>query len=253
MSVTFLRGLAVALLLIPVAHAAELDTSRDVVATSTTQAIASQARIDTLSAETKALLTEFRRLTEGVEYAESQRRELEVLRRAQSDQIATLKTQIATVKMTRQRILPLMRSMAESLQAFVALDLPFHQEQRLTAVLSLQKTLSRADLSVSSRLRMLLEAYQLEQDYGNTIEAWRGTVEQNGDPLSVEFLRIGRVALYYHHLDGSRSAYWDRTRGTWQPLQNKFNRPIASSLKIARNGGAPQLLLLPLLPPEDAL
>ena len=247
------RWLLTALLAIPFAYGAELGDSREVVATTTTQAIASQARIDKLSTETETLLLEYRRLLEGVEYEAAQRRELEALQQAQAEQIIRLEGQIATARATRQRIVPLMRSMAESLQALIALDLPFHQQQRLAAVLSLQQNLSRPDLPVSTRLRMLLEAYQVEQDYGNTIETWRGTVEQGSDTLSVEFLRLGRVALYYQHLDGSRSAYWDSSRATWIPLPSEFNRPLARSLAVARNEGAPQLLLLPLIPPGGAL
>ena len=52
------------------------------------------------------------------------------------------------------------------------------------------------------QFRLLLEAYQLEQDYGNRIESWRGPLALEGQELSVGFLRVGRVALYYQTLDG---------------------------------------------------
>lgn len=232
--------------------AAPVKESLDVVSATNRSATASQQKIDALSGDTRALLEEYRRLHDGVEYQAAYTRELEERDRAQRTQIDDLQRQIAQAEITRQRIVPLMRSMADALEKFVVLDLPFRHEERINAVLLLKQRLSQTELSVSAKFRLVLEAYQLEQDYGNNIEAWRGPLEWRDKELSVEYLRVGRVALYFQSLDGATSGYWSQQQGDWVPLDAQYNRDVTEALRVARNQIAPQLLQLPLLAPGAA-
>ncbi len=231
---------------------AQVKESLDVVSSTNQSASTSQKKIDQLSGETRALLEEYRRLQDGAEYQAAYTRELEQLEQAQRVQIEELQRQIAQAAITRQRIVPLMRSMADALEKFVVLDLPFHHEERINSVLQLQQRLNQADLSVSAKFRLLLEAYQLEQGYGSNMEAWRGPLQWQGEELSVEFLRVGRVALYFQSLDGASSGYWSVEQEQWLPLDPEFDRDIQQALRVARNLVAPQLLQLPLPAPGDA-
>jgi uncharacterized protein YoxC len=244
---------ALSLMIWPVAApAADVKKSLDVVSDTNSSAASSQKKIDQLSAETRALLEEYRRLQDGVEYQAAYTRELQELEQAQQAQIDDLNRQISQAAITRQRIVPLMRTMADALEKFVVLDLPFHHEDRINSVLLLKRRLSQADLSVSAKFRLLLESYQLEQAYGSNIEAWRGLLQWQGEELSVEYLRVGRVALYFQSLDGASSGYWSAVKDQWVPLDPGFNRDIAQALRVARNQVAPQLLQLPMMAPGDA-
>lgn len=225
----------------------KLDESLELVAKTNRGAASSQRKIDALSRETRMLLEEYRSLRESSEYQQAYTRELEQLQASQDARIESLNRQIAQARITRQRILPLMRSMADALQEFVLLDLPFHQEERLTGVLQLKRRLDRPDLSVAARFRLLLEAYQIEQNYGMTLEAWRGPISVDGETRSVEYLRLGRTALYFQSLDRQDSGYWDRTQRSWKSLSPEHNRDLAQAMRVARKQTAPQLLALPLL------
>lgn len=234
---------------VPAVPAAQVKDSLDVVADTNKSAVTSQKKIDDLSRQAKALLEEYRRLQDGTEYEEAYARELQELDSAQREQIEDLQQQIARARITRQRIVPLMRSMADALEKFVVLDLPFHHEDRINAVLVLKRRLNQADLSVSAKFRLLLEAYQLEQDYNGTIESWRGPLNRGGEEVSVEYLRVGRTALYYQSLDGSSGGYWDQAGDEWLPLQGDYSRGLAQAMRVAKNLSAPQLLQLPVLAP----
>jgi hypothetical protein len=227
-------------------QAADVKDSLKVVTTTNSSATESQQTIDTLSRETRDLLEEYRKLLDGSEYQAAYTRELQELEQVQKQRLIELREQIAEARITQQRIVPLMRSMADALEKFVVLDLPFHQEERVGAVLDLKQHLRNPDISVSAKFRILLEAYQLEQDYGGNIESWRGPLQQGGEDLSVEFLRIGRAALYFQSLDGTSSGYWDVQQHQWQPLDKRYNRGLSQALRVAQNLTAPQLLNLPL-------
>jgi len=242
-----LLALAAALLLAAPVSGQKLQDSLEVVASTNRSAEKSQQKIDQLSRDTRVLLEEYQSLKESAEYQEAYTRELEQLAASQTEQIESLQKQIAQARITRQRILPLMRSMADSLEKFVVLDLPFHQEERVNAVLQLKQRLDRPGISVSARFRLLLEAYQLEQDYSSTVEAWRGPLQLDGEQLSVEYLRLGRAAFYYQSLDRKRSGYWDREQQDWIALDAGHNRQLTQAMRVARKQTAPQLLELPLV------
>ncbi|MEZ5503842.1 MAG: DUF3450 domain-containing protein [Halioglobus sp.] len=234
---------------ISVAPAAQVKDSLDVVSGSNNSAAASQKKIDALAAQSRALLEEYRRLQDGADYQAAYTRELEELDKTQREQITRLQGEIDQAAITRQRIVPLMRSMADALEQFVVLDLPFHHEERINGVLLLKRRLNEPELSVSAKFRLLLEAYQLELDYGNKLEAWRGPLQWEGKELSVEFLRVGRVALYFQTLDGQTSGYWSAAQKDWAQLAPEYNRDLAQGLRVARNLVAPQLLQVPMLAP----
>jgi ElaB/YqjD/DUF883 family membrane-anchored ribosome-binding protein len=252
-AVSMLAGGLAMVLASAYSQAAGIKDSLDVVAATNSSAAASQQKIDDLSRETRNLLEDYRRLLDGSEYQAAYTRELEELDQAQQQQLAELREQIAQARITRQRIVPLMRSMADSLEKFVVLDLPFHQEERVAAVLDLKQRLRRPDMPVSAKFRTLLEAYQLEQDYGGNIESWRGPLQLGGEELSVQYLRVGRVALYFQSLDGSTSGYWGGEEQQWIMLDERFNRGLGQALRVAQNLTAPELLNLPLPVPGDDL
>lgn len=230
-------------------RAAEVKDSLEVVGKTNRSAVESQKKIDAFARDTQSMLEEYRKLQDGTEYQAAYTRELEELQLAQQQQIDELREQIAQARITRQRIVPLMRSMADALETFVVLDLPFQHEDRINAVLQLKQRLNQPDLSVSAKFRLLLEAYQIEQGYGGSIEAWRGPLQFSGQDLSVEFLRVGRVALYFHSLDGKTSGYWNTGQDAWLALDADFNRSMAQAMRVAKNLTAPQLLQLPLSVP----
>jgi len=238
-----------ALFLIPGLQASDLKDSLEVVSGTNNEAAESQQRIDQLSRESRALLEEYRRIQNSAEYQAAHTRELQQLNSAQESRIAALQHQIEVAGITQQRILPLMRSMADALEKFVVLDLPFHHQQRIAALVQLKQRLGQPGLALPVKFRLLLEAWQLEQDYGVTIEAWRGPLELDDEQVSVEFLRVGRVALYYQSLDGRVSGYWDVPEQAWQRLDTQYNQPISEALRVAKKQLAPQLLTLPMAPP----
>ena len=62
---------------------------------------------------------------------------------------------------------------------------------------------------------------------------------------SVEFLRVGRVMLYYQTPDGHESGYWNAQAQQWETLDNSVRRPLQKAIAIARQQKTADWLELP--------
>ena len=96
-------------------NAAVLKDSQEVISKTNTEATRSQQNIDRLAGETQVMLDEYRRVQNSAEYQEAYTRELQQLNASQEVRIEGLKRQVEEAGITQQRIVPLMRSMADSL------------------------------------------------------------------------------------------------------------------------------------------
>ena len=143
-----------------------------------------------------------------------------------------------------------MLKMIAGLEKFVSLDVPFLQEERTDRVQALKVMMDRADVSNSEKYRRVLEAYQVENEYGRTIEAYSATVDIGGEKKTVDFLRIGRVALVYQTLDSKTQQIWNQSLRKWEELPSEYASSIKQGLKIAKKQSAPNLLTLPVQAPE---
>ncbi len=233
--------------LIPLAaNSATLDDNLKAMQATNAEAGAVQKNIADLQTQTQNMVEEYKRLTQNVDYQDEYTQEMKDRIAAQEKEMASLREQLASRQITQQRIVPLMRSMADTLEQFVALDLPFHQEERLARVTKVKQQLASASISLQDKYRSLLEAYQQELEFGRSLEAWRGELKLGDEALTVEYLRLGRSAFYFQSMDGARSGYWDKAYKQWVELPRDYNEDIKHGLRIARNQMAPQLLALPM-------
>ncbi len=168
---------------------------------------------------------------------------------AELEQLADSMTQVSIIE---RQISPLMARMISTLENFVALDVPFLNDERAKRINDLNVMMNRADIAVSEKFRRVLEAYQIEVDYGRTIEAYNGTLELNGQPMDVDFLRIGRISLVYQTRDGNQLGQWQQASGQWQPLSQDYRLGINKALRIARKQLAPDLIFVPIAKAETS-
>jgi hypothetical protein len=228
-------------------HAADTGDSLKVVSKTNQNAIDSQQRIDGLAVQTSKMLEEYQQILRKTEYQDSYNFQLRQLQADQEAEIASLEQQLEDINITQLRIMPLINSMADSLEKFIVLDLPFRQQERVAGVTRLKQRLRSPGLSLPEKYRLLLEAFQIENDYGRSIETYRDNLSIEGASLSVEFLRIGRVALFYRTLDGEGLGRWDGQAREWQDLPEASGRDIAHAMRVAGKQLAPQLMTLPLV------
>lgn len=211
-----------------------------------------QGRIEGIDDETQKLLAEYQKLSRELEVLQSYNGQLQKLVDSQEAEKGSIQEQMAGLEATQREIVPLMLRMVESLQGFLEIDHPFLPDERRMRVEQLKELMDRADVSIGEKYRRVLEAYQIEMEYGRTIEAYRGELKENGGNRTVDFLRVGRVGLYYQTLDRQEVGQWDTVAGGWQRLPDHYNLAVRKGLRIARKQAAPDLLQLPLPKPQEA-
>jgi hypothetical protein len=236
-----------------VAAAGDIDAVIDAGESKTQLARASQQRIDDVVEQTQTLESEFKQVTketDGLEvYNDYMERQIE----NQVAELEDLRASIDKVSGMERQVMPLMIRMLDGLQRFVELDVPFLKEERKDRIANLRALMERADVSVAEKFRSLTEAFQIENDFGRTIETYKDTLTLGGATLEVNVLRIGRIGLYFQTNDASQTGLWDTDAGEWRELTDSASRnQVRQGLRIARKQVAPDLLLLPVPAPEEA-
>ncbi len=215
-----------------------------------------QDKIDGLDEKRQELLEEYLQISRRIELLRTDNGQLQTRIDVQQRHIASLNEQLDAAETTRLGILPLMERMQQVLGEFVDRDLPFLPEERQSRLARLSEHLERPGVSDGERFQQLLEAYQVELEYGRTIEAYQGALHGNGeDPAqtrTLAYFRLGRTGFYYLSLDGLQGAVWNRDRQDWDPLDREDRQELGKALRIARQEAVPELLGLPLPAPVDA-
>lgn len=224
---------------------AQLNDAENTAEAAVTEGAASQERINNLDDQTEQLLREYRVVVERLEAMREYNDQQERLIDAQVAEIASLESQIENVTTLQRDVSPLIMRMLEGLRVFVDLDVPFLPEERQQRVERLTELMDRADISVAEKFRRVLEAYQIENDYGRTIESYVGTLERDGEVLELDFLKVGRVAFFYQTKDQSQSAIWNQDTHEWQVLPDRFNSQVRTGINMAREVIPPEILILP--------
>jgi hypothetical protein len=210
----------------------------------------SQQRIDQVAQKTNKLEDQYKAILKEIEGLEVYNTLLGRQVENQKAQLIDITNSIDQVEVINRQIVPIMTRMIEGLEQFISLDVPFLIEEREERVANLQDLMERQDVTVAEKFRKVTEAYQIENDFGSTIESYKDTITIDDATREVDFLRVGRIALIYQTADGKSSGVWDQSSRKWQSLGNEYKNQIKFGLQIANKQVAPDLVLVPVDAPE---
>ncbi len=208
--------------------------------------VESQKVVNQLGEERRDLEGEYRSVLREIEGLDAYNRQLQRQIDLQHAEMDDLDQSIAQATTVDRQILPLMLRMVGALEQFVSLDMPFLEDERAERLGFVKDALDRVDVTVAEKFRQVLEAYTVELEFGRTIEAYTGIETIEGQKLEVDFLRVGRIGLYYQTLDGTQSGMWDAKAKKWVELPTRYRNPLREAIRVARKLVAPNLLTLPL-------
>lgn len=214
---------------------------------------ASQQQIDKIAEQTSSLLNDFKVVNKQIDGLRVYNAQLEKQIANQLDVIKQLEDSIENVTVVERQIQPLILKMLDGLEQFVALDAPFHAEERAERLQMLRNNQARADISVSEKFRQVLEAYKIESEYARKIDTYEDTLVVGGQEREVNVLRVGRVALMYQTKDTKFSGAWDQRQQAWVELDSgEYRNAILKGIRIAKKQASIDVLNLPILAPEAA-
>jgi hypothetical protein len=214
-------------------------------------AIESQKRINELDDQTKEMLQKYNLLVAEAESMNNYSDQLQLQVKDQNDAIASYNQQLIDIETTQREVMPMMQRMLDQIDRFVQIDVPFLMEERRDRIQKLRDMMGKADVAISEKYRRIVEAYQIELDFGRTLESYEGKLQ--GDPAgrTVRFLRMGRVALMYQTLDGEETGYWDSDKKGWV-VDNDYREAMKAGVSVALKEGAPELVEAPVRAPQDS-
>lgn len=210
-----------------------------------------QRQIDALSDAQRVLFEEYDDLSREQALLATHNAQLQRMVDDQNAQLRVHQQALADLADTRREILPLVLDMVDWLDELVGADRPFRVDERRRDLAELRRFLDRGDLDLGARYERVLEHYEQALSDGQRVEAYAGKLP--GDEARVvEFLKVGRLALYYQTPGGQDSAYWNAAQQRWMTLGDDDRRSLARAIRIVRNEAPPGLLQLPLDLPSRA-
>lgn len=226
---------------------AGLDQIRQIVLDGLEKGKETQLKIDEIDNERTKLANDYREtLKHNAKlkiYNDSLRQDIQ----SQKDTVESLKQQIDRVSNLDRDIVPLMSEMLDTLENFIALDIPFLKKEREKRIKALRDLLRNGKISNAEKYRRILEAYQIENDYGRTIEAYTDIlIEENGTEKTVSFLKVGRVAFFYQTLDMSETYTWLHKDRKWRRLERRYNSDIYEGIRMAKELIPSNLMFIPI-------
>ena len=212
----------------------------------------SQVRVNRLDDEARALREKRRAAQWRALQLSAYAAQLENEAGVEEKKRGELEAELARIASTGTDLMPLMRRMVDELDAFVARDLPFLQQQRRQRVADLRALLDDSQRSGAEKFRRVMEAYRSEVDYGHSLGAEDAELDCAGAQGAVALVRVGRVGLYCVGADGKGGGYWDAEARRWQALDDDGVDEGRRALSVARGEGPPELLVLPVRAAERA-
>lgn len=249
----FVCNLVAAYALLLAMPAQALEESIDKQLDADQSAASSQTKIDNLADQRASDLQRFRMANARLDSLQIYNQQLRKLIESQQAEIESIQRQTDEIENIETGALPLMLTMTDTLEELIGTDAPFLLGERSDRVEALRSLIDRADVTAGEKYRRIMEAYLVEVDYGRTIEAYRGELQKDGDVRTVDFLRIGRVGLYYQTLDAEESGRWNPASGQFEVLDDSVRSQIMQGIRVARKQAPAELLSLPVNSPVVSL
>ena len=214
----------------------------------------SQERINSIVEGTRSLEDQYRAINKEIDGLRVYNRLMAAQTDGQKATLEDIALSMDQVDVINRQIFPLMERMIDGLEQSVSLDIPFLLEERKERMAVLSDTMARSDVSVAEKFRKVMEAYQIEMDYGSSVEHYSQSIDLGGDygVRDYNMLRIGRIGLYFQSDDAAITGWYNQESGQFEVLGNEHRNEIRKGLRMARQLIAPELLLVPLPAAQEA-
>ena len=205
-----------------------------------------QKKEDDWAKKKAELIAKYRSLKKNRDYLIKVRNRTEKLLRAKKAKIEEIKRRMKESARIREELQLYLESVLTQLKDLIERGLPFLLKERRERISSIEETLSDPEKGAAEKYRRVMEALQIEAEYGRTVEAYQEAIDLNGQKVLVDILRVGRLSLFFQTPDGKLVGQYDRIKERWSLLPSKYCREIEKAIEIARRERTVELTRLPL-------
>ena len=204
----------------------------------------SQNKIDLTERQTDKIVNEWKAVSKQVEGLKLYNEQKRIQIQAQLDLMDKLDEQLVQVVVMQRQIPPLAQRMLESLETFINLDTPFRIEERTNRIDLVRSSLAKPKVTASEQVRQVLEAYNIEAEYGRKIDTYESSLS---DGTVVNILVIGRIGMFYQTKDEQSSGRWNNDTASWDELPGTYRKPIRDGIRMAKKLAPTDMLLMPIV------
>ncbi|WP_448547907.1 DUF3450 domain-containing protein [Thalassotalea fusca] len=205
----------------------------------------SQAKVSSIYEQTIELIGEYRNTVDEAELLSSYNDHVQLMVNDQRANIASLEKQIAGIDKIKQGVVPLMYKMIDTLEKFVELDVPMNLESRKERIANLRKIMADSNVTTSEQFRLVLEAYEIEANYGTIFDAYQAELDLGDRTITADFVHMGRVALVAQSLDMKNAWVWNNNSRSWEALGDEYLKTVTDTIRMARKQLPMDLTKLP--------
>ena len=205
-----------------------------------------QKREDAWAGRKGELLNRYRSLEAEKEHLLRGKSRTDNLLNARRVRMAEIERKVKESVRIRDELQSYLESVVERLDAFIEQDLPFLPRERADRIASIKETLAGPDIQAAEKYRRVMEALQVETEYGRTIEVYQDTVELDSRSVLLDILRLGRLSLFCQTPDGRVVGHYDRAAERWVTISVRYRREINKAVDMARRERTIDLVRLPI-------
>jgi|TARA_B110000914_G_scaffold226314_1_gene250440 hypothetical protein len=212
----------------------------------------SQTKIDKMDEDTSLIINEFKTVSKQIEGLRVYNAQMKQQIERQEERLKEIDKTLKEAQIMQRQIPPFTRRMLAGIETSIELDIPFHLSERKERIAFAKAALDNPTVSPAEGLRQVLEAFEVEAEYGRKMDAYKDSILIDGDLREGNILRVGRLALVFQTADEQQSRAWDNNTRTWVELDNSYRNPTRKGLRIANKLATVDLLELPIQNAEEA-
>ncbi|HER43267.1 MAG TPA: DUF3450 domain-containing protein, partial [Candidatus Eisenbacteria bacterium] len=125
------------------------------------------------------------------------------------ERVAELERRLREAKRLEESLQDTLNVILDRFEDQVEGGAPFLIEERTARLEDVGSEIARPDITGAEKLRRLLEALQVEANYGSTVDVYQQRIALGTDSLFVDVLRVGRISLFWRTPDGKRVGEFD--------------------------------------------
>ena len=242
---TLLAGLLGTAALGPV-HAQEGKSLSDTVARTVATQQETQKKQEAWAEEKNDLTARYRAAMAQVDYLDKTRAFEQKEVNSLDASIAELNRRMVESVKLKDNLEDTLNVVVDHLENRVNKDIPFLMNERRERIASVREAIAKPELSAAEKLRRVLEALQVEANYGNTVDVSQERIKVGDEEISADIIRIGRVSVFWRSPDGNRVGEFDRGTGQWVEMDHKYAHVISDVREMVMRLRSTKVVTLPL-------